>query len=541
MKGKMRALENTRGLLQGYNSSIARDLYSIVVLLVLSLTLLLFAGCRGGDDGGRGSANNRELIVGAGADSSPSGAFQARLGVYPLNTNVAETLVRLTTDFGVEPLLATRWEYTGQNTWRFYLRRGVRFHDGQEFNARAVQSSIAQHVKGGFGYSFLDENSIRIIDDYTVDFTPTQPNLPLPQQLVHPNYSIFAPNTDPSIKPVGTGPFRWIEYRKNERVIVERNEDYWGEKARLGRITFRFFPDATTRVLALQSGEVDLVIDLPREQVSTIAARSDLTVARAPVGLILSLQINAHGHAPYDQLSNRTLRRVIGLSLNHQELVQKIWGGEGSDVQNMTVPAILGPYASLVKGFSYDPQQAALALDAEGWRVGSNGVREKGGRKLSLVLLANPEQDAGTVEFVQAQLRQAGIDVQWAKLPDIGSYASRLNAGEFDLNLGLSNQNDANPLFLPALIYYSKSSRPFAKWYYAGEQFDRVIEQGMQASDPSEVQRLAAESIHIAIDEEAVNVPVAGVFRLYAMKKTVEGFAPHPSQTNQSWAQVNLR
>jgi ABC-type transport system substrate-binding protein len=206
----------------------------------------------------------------------------------------------------------------------------------------------------------------------------------------------------------------------------------------------------------------------------------------------------------------------------------------------MTVPAVLGPFARLVKGIPYDPRQAAELLDDGGWHVGPEGVREKGGRRLQLVVLANPETDAGTVEYLQAQLRQVGIDLRWAKLPDIGSYAARLNAGEFDLNLGISNQNDANPLFLPALIYYSKSGRPFAKWYYAGEQFDRLVEQGLSAIEPADVQRLAAEAIHVAIDEEAVTIPVAGLFRLYALKKAVRGFAPHPSQTNQSWAQVSL-
>jgi peptide/nickel transport system substrate-binding protein len=506
-------------------------------LSALALCLLL-AGCQGERPGS--SSGNRELIVGAGADVSVSGAFQARLGVYPLNTNVGETLVRLRPDFQVEPLLAERWEHRGENTWRFVLRRGVRFHDGQEFNARAVEWAIAQHAKGGFGYSFLNENSVKVVDDYTVDFTPTQPNYPLPQQLVHPNYSIFAPGSDPSAKPVGTGPFRWAEYRPNEKIVVERNDAYWGEKALLSRITFRFFPDPTTRVLALQAGEVDLVIDLPREQVGQVNGQSDLTVARSTVGLILSFQINAHGAAPYDLLSNRALRQVIGLSFDRRGLIQQVWGGEGEDTQNMTVPAILGPSAQLVKGFTYDPQQAARMLEADGWRPSPDGVRAKNGRRLELVLLANPETDAGTVEYLQAQLKQAGIDIKWAKLPDIGSYAARLNAGEFDLNLGLSNQNDANPLFLPALIYYSKSGRPFAKWYYAGEQFDRLVEEGLRATDPADVQRLSAEAIRVAIDEEAVTIPVAGLYRLYALKKSVRGFVPHPSQTNQSWTQVSV-
>ncbi len=111
----------------------------------LGLALVILTGC--GDGAGLGrSADIRGLVVGAAADESATGAFRSRLGVYPLNVNVAETLVRLTPDYRVEPLLATRWEYMGQNTWRFFLRRGVRFHDGQAFTARALYPPAARRL-----------------------------------------------------------------------------------------------------------------------------------------------------------------------------------------------------------------------------------------------------------------------------------------------------------------------------------------------------------------------------------------------------------
>ena len=112
--------------------------------VALCLTLV---GCRQRPAGDSTTA----LVVGATADVSPSGAFQARLGVYPLNANVAETLTRMTPTFQLEPLLATRWEYRGANSWRFHLRRGVVFHDGQAFNANAVQESMRQVARAGMG------------------------------------------------------------------------------------------------------------------------------------------------------------------------------------------------------------------------------------------------------------------------------------------------------------------------------------------------------------------------------------------------------
>lgn len=510
------------------------------VLRRLALALAVAGGCDPAD-GGAPARSRSELVVGATADATPSGAFQARLGVYPLNTNVAEPLVRLTPDYRVEPLLATRWGLHGDNTWRFHLRQGVRFHDGQPLDARAVRATLVDVARAGLGYSFLSEEGIRIVDDSTVDLTPDRPNLRLPEQLVHPNYSIFAAGTDPGVNPVGTGPFRFVEYLPQQRIVVTRNEEYWGTPPALERITFRFLADPVTRTLALSAGEIDLLVDLPREQIDLVGARPELRVARAPPGLVLALQLNIHGREPYTLLSRQPVRMALGLGLDRKRLVREVWSGEALAVQNMTVPAVLGTHADTVRGLPYDPARAAALLDDEGWRPGADGIRVRQGRRLRLVLLANPEADAQTPEFIQAELRRIGAEVEWVKLPDLGSYAARLERGEFDLNLGLSNQNDANPLFLPALIYYSKSTRPFARWHYVGGEFDRLVETGMRTPDTEEARRLAAAAIHLAVDREQALLPVAALFRIYAHKAAVQGFVPHPSSTNQSWVEVDWR
>lgn len=481
----------------------------------------------------------QQLTVAAGPDTSPSGAFQARLGVYPLNVNVAEPLVRLTPDYRVAPQLATSWEYLGKNTWRFYLRKGVKFHDGQPLTAEAVRWSIEQQIKGGFTSFPLEDHAVRAVDALTVDVTTREPDLRLPEQLVHPNYSIFAPGSDPRTRPVGTGPFRFVEYKPYDHISVVRNDEYWGEKARLDRITFRFLPDPNTRVLALLAGEVDLAMDVPREQVGSLQARRGLQLLRAPVGQMLSLQLNAHGKPGYSILADRSVRRAVALAIDRRQLVHDLWRDEAQVLHTMTVPAILGRFAERLHGFDFDPAQADRLLTAAGWIRAAGGMRSKGGRPLRLTLIANPEVDAATVELLQAQLRLAGVEVRWDRLPDIASFAARGNAGECDLNLAAGNQNDANPLFLPALIYYSKSPRPFVRWYAAGAAFDKVVDAGMAAQEPEEARRLAAEAMRLATDEEAIQVPIAGLFRIYAASRSVAGFVPHPSQTNQTWTAVH--
>ncbi|GAC1317414.1 MAG: hypothetical protein NVSMB2_11100 [Chloroflexota bacterium] len=217
-------------------------------------------------------APTQELVVGA-----PDDQFQieyqplkARLGNDAINVNMCETLVRLGEDFSLQPLLATSWELAAPNTWRFHLLQGVTFWDGSPLTA---------------------DNG-----------------------------------TDLAQQPMCTGPFTFVEYAKAQQLVVQRNANYWGEKARLDKVTYRFYPDANARQLALQSGELDVVMDLPREQVATIKARSGLKVASAPVGRTMLMYLNIHGHAAYVLLRDRAIRQAIGFALDRQTMVDKVWG-----------------------------------------------------------------------------------------------------------------------------------------------------------------------------------------------------------------------
>jgi peptide/nickel transport system substrate-binding protein len=167
---------------------------------------------------------------------------RANVGYYPLNTNIFETLVRLTPDYRIEPLLAESWEFVAPNTYRFVLRQGVAFHDGTPFTAEAVVWSMGRIAQAGGGILGIDEASTVTVDDFTVEITPTRPNLRLIEQLNHPNESILAPGTNPAETRIGTGPFREVEYVREDRYVVEAFEGYWGEdKPQVGRITFRYF------------------------------------------------------------------------------------------------------------------------------------------------------------------------------------------------------------------------------------------------------------------------------------------------------------
>ncbi len=513
--------------------------YNFFVAL-LGLTLCFFLpACRTN----RRAGGERELIIGARADDYVIEPLKSKLGMYPLNAQICEPLVRITADYRIEPLLATRWEQQG-DTWRFFLRPDVVFSNGQPLTSEAVKYTFERLVKGDlpgtYQHTYIGEDSVRVVDDLTVDITPKRPNIRLLEQLGHSSYSIIAPGTEPAAKPIGTGPFKLNEYRRGEWMKIERNERYWGQPPRLDRLTFRFLPDDTTRVLALEAGEVGMILDVPREQAGTLRAQASTRVIEAPVGRVASILLNAHGQAPYDLLTERNLRRALALAIDRRTLIERVWEGNGEMISTLGPPAMLGDYAQLAQGMPYDPKQAAELLAQAGWMPGADGVRQAQGRRLSLTLIAWPEFGSATLEFLQAQMAASGIELRIVKSPDMASYSAREEAGEFDLDLEAGNQNDANPMFLPALRFYSKSTGKSVRYFAPGARFDAIIEAGLEASETTEVQRRSAEAQHLLVDEEAIVIPLAGLKRIYAMREDVRGFNPHPSLLNQRWDTISV-
>lgn len=485
-------------------------------------------------------AAKQELVVGAADDQFQieMQPLKSRLGNYPISVNMCETLVRLSEDFSPQPLLATTWEQVGGNTFRFHLRQGVQFWDGTPMTADDVKWSLDRTARGQQGYSFIGEDSTRVVDPQTVDITPTQPNQRLVEQILHPTYAIMKNGTDLVDQPMCTGPFKFVEYVKGERLVVQRNSDYWGERARLDRVTYRFYPDANTRQLALQSGEIDLMMDLPPDQVGSLKSRPGYKVSNAPVGRTMLMYLNIHGQAPYVLLQDTAVRQAIGYALDRQTLVTKVWEGNAAVVPTMGPPDVLGQYTSTVQGFTYDGQRANKLLDDAGWVKGGDGIRSKNGQRLSISEIGWVEWDNQTLELIQSQLAAVGIDMKIVKSPDQASYSKLLDAGQFDIDLEGPNQNDGNPIFLPALRFYSKASSKNMVYFAPGAAFDQMIEEGSSATDRSVTQRAAADSMHLLIDQQAIVIPVAGLFRLYGMKDDVQGFQAHPSQTNQWWNTV---
>lgn len=484
--------------------------------------LLALVGCGSADGDAR--PERRTLVVAYGADEFPLALNRERLGRYPLNAGICEPLVRLSADFGVAPALAARWNIDDANNVRFILQHGVTFSDGTPLDASAIAFTLAQSARARADYSFLSDSSTLVIDDTTVVVRPARVNRRLLDQLVHPTYGIVKPGSDLTRQPICTGAFQLSEYVANDHLTVVRNPRYRGTRSKSDTVVFRFIPDETTRTLALRAGQVDVVVDVGHANALALQGLAGVRVVTAPPGAVMVMYMNLNGTRPFHQLRDTTLRRAIAMALDRGTLADKLLGGGPlAHVATVNPPRVLGEWASLVHGVSYDPVAATRAL---------------GGRRRTLRLIAQPHSiEKAAVEYVQAQLARVGIDVIVDQL-DAAAFTSRLNSGTFDLDLELPSQNDANPAFLLALRWYSKSSTRSAAFTHASPLFDTLVERALGAATDDEARRAAAEAMHQLVDIEVGAIPLAGVSRTYAMSDGVRGFVPHPSRLNQDWSTV---
>lgn len=458
------------------------------------------------------------------------------LGIWPYATGVAETLVGLSSTFQPVPLLATSWNYIGNNTWQFHLRQGVKFQDGAPLNALAVKYSLDRTVTKKLTLTtFLGPNSTTVVDDYTVNVTPTRFNGQLPQQLAHPFFSIIAVNSDPATKPVGTGPFQFVSYTPSQQIVVSRFAGYWGTKAKLNQITFKFIPDDTTRTLALESGAVDVAVGIPAEQSASVAQQKGLRVLPAPPGAIYVASLNSHGKAPYTILADATVRKALAMSFDPSQIVNQLWHGNASVVHTLAPPAMLGQAASLVKGIPTDLTQAESLLSQDGWTPGSDGIRVKNGQRLSLSTIAQVGVDSDALQELQSQAKQAGIELKINLATDTGVFSTEAGSGAYDIDINFYNQNDANPARIETLFFYSQSTQAGVQYVAPGGTFDTEIEQALQATTTEGTIQAAAQAMHQLVDVDVAAIPFASQPVIYADKTKVEGFSAPGSANYTTW------
>jgi len=515
----------------------------------------VFSACGGGggnDEEGAGPeparAPNQDLRVAVGVDPFvPGNPPNYNLGLVTggPSPGIFETLTRLTGQFGLQPGLATRWESSVPEKWRFTLRPNVTFHNGQPFNAQAVVETLERIAQRQTRPRGLDPGTAKALDAGTVEVNLTAANSRLAEQLANPSMGIQAagtqagPGPEPELTPTGTGPFKFESYNPGDRLVVKAYEGYWGGKPELNSLTFRFGPERDAgRLLATR--QVELVGHVAYDSLPKVSGRTDRLVFSQPFRAQFLL-LNTGGVDEFTTLKDDNVRRAIALAIDRDAVQKAGWPEDGEDNDTIIPDLVLADSADRVKAPNQNLNESKRLLDQAGWGPGPDGVRVKNGRPLNLALiLARPAEQQKGADAVKNQLSQVGIGVNIVDPAPDGPFV-RLNNSSFDLFMASQIQDDGNPCALCRFF----TIRPGGNLSYAGsvgggQKVDDLYDRIYTSPSMDTVRRSAADIMNVVVAERFTAVPLASLRTEWLASPRVRGFEPAALGGDQRWDSVWL-
>ena len=392
-----------------------------------------------------------------------------------------------------EPALATSWTALNPTAWEFKLRRGVKFHNGEDFNAEVVKFTIERVLnpeqKARWRWAFADIERVEVVDDSTVRIITKKPlptlitNLAFAMPMVPPKYVREKGDTYVATRPVGTGPFKFVRWRKDDELVLEANEGYWRGAPKVKTIVFKPIPDETTRIAAVVTGQVDVARGVPPSLVKQIEDNPRTRVMKVPGALNIHITLETLKEGP---LRDRRVRQAINYGVDKEAIIKNVLEGNGFALGGPLTPVMFG-YDAEVKPFPYDPERAKRLLAEAGYAQGlALTVNSPNGRYL---------KDKEVAEAVAGQLQKIGVRAQ-AAVHEWGSYVNKWPDGLAPMfMLGWAGTWDADGILYPLL----RSGQRFARW--ANPEFDRLIDAARNTLDQGERAKLYSQASRVAHDD----------------------------------------
>lgn len=496
----------------------------VLLFLVMLLSCGLLLGCGSNAEQEQQTQDEKvpqELVIGIGRDfydGPESGNF-----LHP-STGVWESLTYPGEDLEPVMQLATKIDSADNNqVWTVSLRQNVTFHDDSPLNAEAVVKSVTRlkdNPELDEYSTFLTLDKVEATDEATVKFTFSSPKPGFASSVAGkgcPIFSIKSFDEEGKVThPYGTGPFKFEDYKKDEQLVITRNENYWDEKAKLEKVTFKTVSDATTRLSALTAGEIDAIVDvggvLP-EQASTIEEDENLVLLTQPVTTSHYVVFN-NKRAPFN---DKDLRQAVSLSLDRNELVDKVMSGYGQPAETLYTPLA---EEWVTKGLWKTDKAKAKELAA---KIGEP-------QKVKLVVngaLANRWPYKSIAEILQSELKELNLDVE-IKMVEGAAWGDTLKSGEYDMTLSPYTLMTGDPDFYFGQWIASEGAMNKARGLgYSNDEADRLVAEAATGKD-----KAARQKVYTELDKlMAEDVPVAPIYNdvcIYATKKTVNDLTIDP-------------
>lgn len=442
--------------------------------------------------------------------------------------NVYEGLLAYAKDSTeVEPCLAESWGISEDGlTYTFKLRQGVKFHDGTDFNAEAVKYNIdrqlpplRQEDMPYASFVYADVKDVEVIDEFTVQINLTKKNTAFLANLA---MSLAAPIVSPAAleandgncnqNPVGTGPYKFVEWNASEDIVLVRNDEYWGEPAKTENIVFKFIPDNSARIVALKSGEVDMIDGIDSTGVEQIKADGN-EVYNLP-GMNLNYLAYNTTRTPFDNVAVRT---ALSKAVNVPELVSALYG-EYADVATTILPSFIPGYSADVKQAQYNPEEAKAELAAAGFTG-----------PIKMIVYNNPRpynaRNKALAESIQSYWNKIGVEVTIEDY-DWTTYKDKVIAGDYDVCFyGWVGDNGDPDNFLNLLCDQTPSMNVSR---FNDETYNAMIAKGTSTDNGAERNAVYAEAEQYIADL-AVWLPISHANNLSAYSPAVQNYSYHPT------------
>jgi peptide/nickel transport system substrate-binding protein len=457
---------------------------------------------------------------------------------FRILVNIYDGLVRYADGtLEVEPALATDWTISDDGmSYTFNLREGVTFHDGTPFNAEAVKFNFDRMLDedhpyydtGPFplSFNFSAVDSVNVIDEHTVEFVLTEPFAPFLSNLAYPTGLIVSPQgvmdnvDDYGRNPSGTGPYRFVEWQSNTRVVVEANPDYWDGAPALEAVVFRPITDANTRVAEMLSGGIDVMVEVPPDNVGQFEADSAFEVHEQAGPHVWYVMLNAR----YGPFADKLVRQAANYAVNKEALVNEVLQGTATVSDSPIAPAFNWAYNENLEPYPYDPDMAGQLLSQAG--VDSPEVTfyvtEGGSGMLDPVTM-------GTA--IQADLEAVGFDVT-IETYEWNTFLGIVNPGlGEDVDMAemawMTNDPDVLP-FLTLRTGAWPEEGGFNSSYYSNEEVDELLEAARVETD-IEARGDLYKQMQEIVYEDAPWIFVANWQQNAVTTQAVQGFSLQPS------------
>lgn len=473
------------------------------------------------------AAPSGKVIIAQGVDPTTLDmANQSETPASNLGRHIFDTLYERNAAMKVVPALATGAPtLVAPTTWEVKLRKGVKFHNGEEFNAESAKFSLERLANGqgklrGAAF-FVPIDRVEIVDPFTIRVHTKKPWPIFTVAMTFVQGAMYPPRAYKdkdtafiSRNPIGTGPYKFVRWSKDEEIVLEANDQYWRGAPKIKTVVFRPIPDDAVRVAALQNGEVDLAVNIPPHLGAIIDRHPKLFLSTAPSIRTIQLMFYTHQmdaqHKPIGPYNGPTadkrVRQAIAYALDVDAIIKSVLDGKGMRVATMLPPMHFG-YDPSLKPIKQDlAKTKKLLADAgfpQGLEITLHGPR---GRYV---------RDAEVAEAVAGQLTKAGIRTTF-RTYDFVTYLNTMvyvhKAGPIWLIGWGTGTMDAETVYVPLF----KAPTIFANWY--NEEFNRLVDEAQTIMDPKK--RLEQyHRINRLWVEEMPAVPLYQQLDLYGVSK----------------------